>query len=290
MTFVHCPYSGFDIRTADANTEHIIPLTLGGADSFTIQVARDRNALLNREIDEPLKKSLFMATARRRHDARGHRKTEVPPPRVNAKLTKSGIPLRLAFTEDNKLRFESAITFEPITVEDIQENGLQLATSAEKNLRLRFTAKVALAGGFLLYKQRFAEAEAMLRALTNYGGQYHNEHAVQELRLTGWYWPQQAPTDGALIHSLLEDMAETMDCSFVCFLTSAKENHLLVAVSLLGELAGALMIPVKDNLTTDLPEFDLGHVFVLERSRCHRVSFRTMLIEYNARKQSTGAA
>ena len=263
---------------------------MGGSDSFTIQVAKDRNSLFNREIDEPLKKSLFVATARRRHDARGHRKAKVPPPKSNAKFAKNGTPLRLAFTEDKKLRFENAITLEPITIEDIRENGLQLSVSVERNLRLRFTAKVGLAGGFLLYGQRLAEAEISLRTLANYGGHYHDEQAIQALKLTGWYWPQEAPTDGSLIHAVLVDVAKVMDCSLVCFITSVKENHLFVAVALLGELAGALMIPVKENLAANTPEFDLGHVFVLEKSKCRRVSFRNLLIEYNARKQSTSEA
>lgn len=290
MTYLHCPYSGIDILTDEANIEHIIPLALGGADSFTIRVAKDRNALFNREIDEPLKKSLFIATARRRHDARGHRKTDVPPPKVKARLTKIGTPLRLAFAENNKLRIENSITHELITDQDILENGLQLSISVETNLRLRFTAKVALAGGFFVYREKFFEAERALRTLANYGGQYHNEHIAQGLELTGWQWPREAPSDGALIHAVLADMAVVFDCSLVLFLTSVKENHLLVVVALLGELAGALMIPVAEDITTDSPDFDLGHVFVFERGACRRTSFRNMLLEYNIRKQSAGAA
>ena len=71
---------------------------------------------------------------------------------------------------------------------------------------------------------------------------------------------------------------------------SCKENKLLIAVSILGELVGVIMTPSTCRFTNDSAELDLGHAILLEKTGTRRISFRQMLGEYSAIKQRASVA
>lgn len=51
---IYCPYTDQDIAVGDSSPEHIIPLALGGLNSFTLPVSATFNSKVGSEIDGTL--------------------------------------------------------------------------------------------------------------------------------------------------------------------------------------------------------------------------------------------
>ena len=69
---IYCPYTDSDIPSDVASPEHVIPLSLGGADELTIPVDASANSTLGSELDGKLANEFPIALLRTRYDARGH--------------------------------------------------------------------------------------------------------------------------------------------------------------------------------------------------------------------------
>ncbi|UUO12074.1 HNH endonuclease [Alcaligenes faecalis] len=72
-TKIWCPYAGEEMDSAACNAEHIIPLSLGGSNGFTVPVSKTLNAEVGSAIDAALAtKDIITMFRRREFDARGH--------------------------------------------------------------------------------------------------------------------------------------------------------------------------------------------------------------------------
>ncbi len=69
---VYCPYTDREIPVEKSNSEHIIPLSLGGVSGFEIPVDRGFNSRVGSELDGRLSNEFLWALVRTRHDSRGH--------------------------------------------------------------------------------------------------------------------------------------------------------------------------------------------------------------------------
>lgn len=188
-----CIYSNSDVADVELNDEHIFPLSLGGHEKFTIKVSKTANTLANRELDEKLKACPFLATNRKRWGAKGHRGKTPSPPKVKITVG-SDKSVVFKFDDNDLLQLYSHKRLKFLTAEDIKTEGATFSLKQERSLRLKFTAKVALASGYFVYGNVFLENAKTedLRALMNYRGKRHDETAFEDLTTTGWYWPEPA--------------------------------------------------------------------------------------------------
>ena len=67
-----CPYTDQELPKSKTNSEHIIPLALGGVNGFNVHVDRDFNSQLGSELDGSLANEFLWALRRTEYDARGH--------------------------------------------------------------------------------------------------------------------------------------------------------------------------------------------------------------------------
>lgn len=99
---VYCPYLGTMVQPEEASEEHVIPLSLGGCDAFTVLVDRIANSTAGSAIDGKLSADFFMLQRRNRFDIRGHSRQR-PVPRFN-KATLGSRPIQVEID-----RFERAL-------------------------------------------------------------------------------------------------------------------------------------------------------------------------------------
>lgn len=277
---VFCIYSNSHISDNDSNEEHIFPLTLGGSNAFTIQVSKISNTRSNRELDEKLKSCLFLATNRKKHDARGHKNKAITPPKAKITVgTDKSVVFK--FDENGLLQLYSHLRAKSLTSDDLKGQRVTIGICQERSLRLKFTAKVALASGYFVYGDAFiANTETSeLRALMHYGGELHDEVLINNIVSTGWYWPKPVGDGDAEMHSIFERINDMFGCSFVAIITSAVPDKIIIVVGVLGHLTGVISCPANCDAFPRTGDYDLGHVVALGDRQLKRMSFRSCLKE-----------
>lgn len=280
MGMSFCIYTGTTLADGLINDEHIFPLTLGGHDDFVIKVSKTSNSRVNKELDEKLKSCIFLSKNRKDHQSKGHRKKEINPPRVKARVGLD-TSVVLKFDDQNFLQPYSHRRKSFLICSELESSGLTLVVKYERSLRLRFTAKVALAAGFFVYGHDFVDnvEVAELRTLMNYLGECHNRSLFGSLRTTGWFWPEKIKKSDETMHGVFENINEMYGVSFVAFITSVVPDKILIVVGVLGSLTGVLSCPANCDMLPKSGLFDLGHVVVLKKIGVDRVSYRHCLEE-----------
>lgn len=71
---MYCIYSGKEIIESEANVEHIIPLSLGGSDKFTIMVSKELNSYLGSKVAGKMTQDFLISMDRVKRDGKGHSK------------------------------------------------------------------------------------------------------------------------------------------------------------------------------------------------------------------------
>lgn len=158
-----CPYTDQHLDLAEMNDEHVIPLSLGGHNQFTIPVERVRNSELGNKIDAAISSNPLVASARRHYGLLGHTKRD---PIVRWPAHHKGMNGTLDLTNE-EIKF--------ITYRSLNPHGLNLSLTPQssdsltsnfnfdENLILSFGAKLALGTSTFLFGDTFR----------NHG--YHNE-------------------------------------------------------------------------------------------------------------------
>lgn len=275
---VFCIYSNTEVADSESNIEHIFPLTLGGSDAFTISVSKSINTLANRELDEKLKSCLSLATNRKKHQAVGHRNQSVRPPKIKITVgTDKSVIFK--FDDNDLLELYSHKRRKILTADEIKAEGATFTVKEERSLRLKFTAKIALASGYFVYGSTFVEnvKTADLRALMNYFGERHDEVAFNNLTSTVWCWPNRVGDSDAVMHAIFQRINDMLKCSFVALITSAVPDRIIIVVGILGHLSGVISCPANCDAFPKSGDYDLGHVVALKDKKLQRFSYRNCL-------------
>ena len=98
---MYCIYTDAEVPDSAGNYDHIIPLSLGGSDSFCVWSDRNFNSKVGSSIDGALANDALIVLARRDADARGHSGTEVLP--TWKKTTLDGRPVQVSWGDEVKV-------------------------------------------------------------------------------------------------------------------------------------------------------------------------------------------
>ena len=94
----YCIYSNKKICETLMNPEHIIPLSLGGCDDFTILVDKAKNSEVNQKVDGVINNDFLMKTRQIQNNFKGHSKKE-PVLKVK-KASVNGNPVSWGYSKD----------------------------------------------------------------------------------------------------------------------------------------------------------------------------------------------
>lgn len=278
---------GHIIPLEQATREHIIPLSLGGANGFEIMVDSKFNSLFGAKIDGVLANDFLAKTQRQNFDALGHSKKRPIVTIKNARMEKSGAPIQVVL--DRKMRMMSM--YDPVKKRYLSDDetagqSLSMQISINRWARLRFTAKVALATGYFLYKDLFVKnvAHDEIRTIMNMLDE--KDKAWSKLIKTRVYDQFTVPNkkDKAQFDTL-KYLCKFVNGSFV--LVTPGPRNVGFVVGVLGDMVGTLNVPA---ITKEFPRFDdhdLGHAVVLQKGNVFRMSFRALLQKAHEHLQVT---
>lgn len=270
---IYCPYTDSDVPKSETNSEHIIPLSLGGADGFEIPVHSGLNTKVGSELDGKLANEFFWALRRTEYDARGHSRKE---PFANSKNASYGEDERRA-----QVRFHHKKGVSIWDVRDskyIGEKGsiINASFGIDIDLPVRFTAKVALAAGYYVYGDLFRQHvdHYQLRDVMNMDPakldltKSPSELGTNHLTLQTDTYLCEVPSDPL---SEIRRMCSSIRGSVVILVPG--QDCLRVAVGLLGHYLAVVNVPAKTELFPKEGDCAWGHVLSIEDKRLRRCSW-----------------
>ena len=150
--FIYCPYTDREIFKNKCNSEHIIPLSLGGINGFEIPVDDNFNSKIGSELDGALANNFLIKLRRSEYNARGHSKKK-PIAIENA-----------TYGKDNRIAKVHLHKKEGVRLWDILDQkfkkdvgSFKISTTMNIDIPVRFAAKTALAAGYYAYGDLFRE-------------------------------------------------------------------------------------------------------------------------------------
>lgn len=169
MNKIFCIYTNQEIESTDSNPEHIIPLSLGGCNTFVIPVSSVKNAELGTSVDGEMVNDPVMSLHRLALGYKGHSRKKVRPVFRRASIKKTGKPVQLWY-DIGKIGVYSPKDRRDLQDEELSGETVRATISFNKMIRMVFTAKVALATGFYIYGDIFVQYadHNSLRKLMNY--------------------------------------------------------------------------------------------------------------------------
>jgi hypothetical protein len=252
-----CPYTDLELPEEAMNSEHIIPLSLGGSNQFCIPVEKEFNGKVGSTIDGALANDFLTLIRRREFDARGHSNT---PPEVILKKSHLGDekrPIQVTLRGKEDMLVWDAMIKRHLAPHEIGENKISSQFKINAHGRKRFLAKVALSAGYFIYGELFRSQvrHEELRALMNFSSKSKRED-FSNFGLRGY--DEFSPTGEAdkEQNELLGFFCQIIKGS--CVIAGLGPSNVLISVGILGKWIGSLNVPaVTDSFPLD-GDHDLG--------------------------------
>ena len=261
----YCIYT--DKNTNDPSPEHIIPLSLGGHNGFTIQVDRKFNNDIGSKVDGKLANDFAVLFERDRENAVGYSGKQ-PKPSVRKANLADGTPVQATFGKDG-LKIFDLIKKKEIPRSEARGKIINCQNiKIDMDIDLMFVAKVALAAGYFAYGDAFKEhVEAdEFRQIMNFDK--HNLPKQSSARVYGRFH-QPEPTED-MFH-ILKMATELGNCSSVVMMPSKESFG--VAVSVLGKFMGFVSVPSNSAYLPNTDNYQYGHCIYLQNGEVKRFSF-----------------
>jgi hypothetical protein len=152
---VYCIYTNKEISLLDSNEEHIIPLSLGGCNSFTIRVDKTKNAQLGTQIDGVLSKDYLIHALRRKKSFKG-RSGKVGSLRIDGMVKETGEKVAIYYEQNTNYVFNLVKKLR-YTEEEKRRYTYNISMKFDKHIRIRYTAKVLLGACYYIFGEVFKE-------------------------------------------------------------------------------------------------------------------------------------
>lgn len=272
---MYCIYLDKDIDQKDMNREHIIPLSLGGANGFEIHVDSQTNATMGSDVDAAIANDFFMSFPRREYDARGHSNKQPFPLAKKSKLASSDKPVQVAFKKE-KIEVYSPIDRRTLDESEVAGETFQSTFKLDPYSRMRFTAKVALSAGYFIYGDLFRNnvKHNEIRMLMNFDRSTADRKDFEGLDTKGWFWPFPVEEKDKNEYQLYQFLGSHLESSFVLAIPGPSNLGLIVGI--LGQVVGIINVQAE---TDDFPvgnDHDLGHLVSTKDGKMTRMSYREL--------------
>lgn len=256
---IYCPYVDRDIPVDDSNPEHIIPLSLGGLNSFTLPVSKDFNSRVGSEIDGALANDFLVMAERDKHGVKGHSGKHPQYVIRNASNADTGEPLQVTLGQTRGLRLWS-----PLEKRDVTGRGQKVNVQFKLDLDVeaRFIAKVALSAGYFFYGDQFRHhvKHEDFRTIMNYRpNEMGDLLGTIEARYDHRFREPETDND-KILRAMAAGFAPR---SMVALMPNS--NSLSVMVGILGRYLGMLNVPAETSGFPNSGEYRWGQFIVLAK-------------------------
>lgn len=276
QTTVYCPYTDKTIPMNQASREHIVPMALGGSDAFQIPACRSFNSHAGSKVDGAMANDFITALDRTRYDARGHSGRKPTAHVRRAKLGPSDRPIQANFSVRDGLRIWDAFERRDLSNSETAGMSISFSRRVDMDMRLRFVAKVALSGGYFVYRDLFREnvRHDELRGVMNLEKDTDLDQFKDYTIRSDDPLMSPAPKQGTRLE-IIRGICSIIRGSVVLLIPSS--TSLMTAVGVLGRYVGMLDV---DTDTTKFPNsaaYRWGHAIVLVNGVMKRCSFADLL-------------
>lgn len=261
----YCIYT--DKETLQPSPEHIIPLSLGGHDEFTIQVDRNFNNEVGSKVDGKLANDFAILFDRNKTDVRGH-SGKPPVPTAKRATLADGTPVQALLGKDGlkifDLNSKKILSHSESNGQVINCSGIAL----DIDIDLMFVAKVALAAGYFAYGENFSnyvETDEFRKIMNLNKNNFPSESAA--VVYSRFHHPEQGDEN----FHILKFASEIGGCSSVIMVPSEKTFG--VAVAVLGKFVGFVSVPSNSSKLPNEEIFKFGHCIYLQSEKVKRFSF-----------------
>ena len=272
---IYCPYTDRAISNCESNTEHIIPLSLGGTNELAIKVNKEFNSQLGSELDGELASDFFVALRRSEYDARGHSGKEPWATSKNAGYGDERCPAQVRLHRKHGLKIWDARDQELVD----GYGTIQFNTFLDVHLPIRFAAKVALSAGYFVYGDHFrhhVDHHQVREIMRMEFGDFNREgieDKVDESRFTAladdYLSESPSPKDWRL--RSIRKFCNGISGSVVLLIPSKK--HLLVSVGILGKYLALINVPAETETFPNEGDYEWGHVLAVVDKKLIRCSW-----------------
>lgn len=275
----YCIYTDKDVEEKDANLEHIIPLSLGGCDAFSLRVDSETNSKLGFQIDGRLTKDYLISSLRRHKNFVGH---SGKPPRTvwkKSKFSETNRPIQVIF-EGKESRFFDPIDKKLLPDEEVNGKRIQSAFKFDKEIRMIFTAKVLLAAGYFTYGNTFTKYadHDSLRKLMNYTIS-ENKETIAELPLRVIDPFHEISEEDKGMKGVFDLICKGTDSSCVMFLLCTE--NIIGSVGIGGTYMGSINFKAQTQYFPNEEKHRLGHVLAVQEKTLRRASFYDTVAKLN---------
>ena len=268
----YCIYTDQEVDQSRGNFDHIVPLSLGGANGFCVFAQRDFNSHIGSKVDGAIANDPLIELARRKADARGHSGRDPVLRWRNSEM--EGRPVQTTLSKEKATIWDSR---ERRTLADAEVEGKPIKSTLHLEIHpsVRFTAKVALGGGFFVYgdlmRQRIDCDE--LRRLTKLDlEEIRKDPSLDKMsaRVCHRFHKDAlgASADGSMYRHLCEFTGRTT------FLAIPHPNSVAFHIGVLGMYIGSIFMPAETSAFSIDGEHDVGHVILLEPGNMERLPLR----------------
>lgn len=280
MPQTYCIYSDREVPEEQTSLEHVIPLALGGCDSFTIKVSRSENSRLGSAVDGALANDPLIALIRSKRAVAGQ--SAAPEAAIWKKCFLGGDHSRPV-----QMRFPSDIT-QPLEIWDAKQRRTlrqeELAATdgkfsarlkIERFSRLRLAAKIALGGGYFVYGDTFrthADHAAIRHVMNINPSAPAADLSALDVQVCDPFTPISERDLG--FTGIFRHFATQLDSS-VCFLVC--QENIIASVSVVGQWLGTVNFKAStQHFPASIGNHRLGSVLSIKDRQLSQKSFWDM--------------
>lgn len=273
---MYCIYTDNEILRKNSSVEHIIPLSLGGSNDFTINVDKEFNSKIGSKIDGALSNDFIINMARSKRGILGHSKKMAEmiwkKSYLNGDPTQ---PIQVIFTADLK---ENIKMWNPKTrnyLPQEQTCGVKIQSKLiiDRFIRIKFAAKVALGAGHFAYANLFRKYidHHSLRAVINTDFSKAKGVNLKGLNLSVADPFTQIKEKDKDFTEMFRAMCRMLD---TCVLFLLCTENLIITIGILGEWIATINVKGETEYFPNTAEYDLGHVIAIHKRAVSRCAFR----------------
>ena len=254
-----------------------MPLALGGKNEFVVWSDNYINSTIGSKIDAPISKDFTVEMALHKAGIRGHRKKRHEP--RWRKVSIDGSPIQVTWAR-NRIRAWDPKAGRELRDDEVMGKQMMAQFRIIPSEIRRFLAKVALGGGYFIYKRKFVDSVNCnpLRSLVIFDLdelRQSKELAESEIRICDRFHPEsRSPSSGGIFRVVCESIGRSV------LIVMPHQESVSFHVGVAGVFLGSIIVPAK---TDDFPiddEHDLGHAIILGPGNIESCSLRVLFGDF----------
>lgn len=269
---IYCPYTNRDLDESQANSEHIIPLSLGGVNGFEIPVCKEFNSRAGSEIDAKIGKELVVQSRRVNLKVKGHSSKTPEMYYKNALDVDTGIPMQVKISKDKGI--SARVPHIPKGAKHPTGRKIQLTSMADLDVWLQYTAKVSLSAGYFAYGDLFrnhVDTENLRKIMTKSHEELLETHSDMNVQAHYLYMEDETKE-----HKLFKHIC-TVVGGHSCVGIVPSNNYLTFFTGILGGYVGMIRVEADTREFPNEGDCWWGHFMCPQNGRLGRVSFHRLM-------------